>query len=128
MVHPVQEYGGRNPIHDREAPELRQPYAGLTLNHANDVEIKDNFVKTDSADDYAYVMDSGMTLGSTSGGNKNCKVFSVAMIKQNIMTDNVWQPCKVAAAGGTGYGKIDDGYGAAVTSATWAECTAVMDL
>ena len=68
----------------REAPELRQPYAGLTLNHAQDVEIRDNFVKTESADDFAYVMDSGMTLGGGSGGNKNCKV---------------------AAAGGTGFGK-----------------------
>ena len=51
-------------------------------------------------------MDSGMTLGGGSGNNKNCKV---------------------AAAGGTGFGQIDSGYGSAVTSATWAECTAVMD-
>ena len=65
--------GGINPMHGRDAPELRQPYAGLTLNHALDVEIRDNLVKTESADDYSYVMDSGMTLGSGSGGNKNCK-------------------------------------------------------
>ena len=98
---------GPKKSHGREAPELRQPYAGLTLNHALDVEIKDNIVKTESPDDYSYVMDSGMTLGSGSGNNKNCKV---------------------AAAGGTGFGRIDSGYGSAVTSATWAECTAVMDI
>lgn len=54
------------------APESRQPYAGLTLNNAVDVEVKDNFVKTEKNDDYAYVAVSGSVIAGNSGNNKVC--------------------------------------------------------
>ena len=49
---------------------IRQPYAGLTLNAAVDVEVSDNYVKTEFNDDYAYMMLSGSTLNANSGNNK----------------------------------------------------------
>ncbi len=52
------------------APESRQPYAGLTLNSAVDVEVRDNFVKTENNDDYAYVAVSGSVISGNSGNNK----------------------------------------------------------
>ena len=61
------------------APESRQPYAGLTLNNAVDVEVKDNFVKTEKNDDYAYVAVSGSVIAGDSGNNKvgrNIKITS----------------------------------------------------
>ena len=38
------------------APELRQPYAGLTLNHAEVLTLENNSASTTLADDYAYVL------------------------------------------------------------------------
>ena len=38
----------------KSKPESRQPFAGLTLNHAKNVEVKNNFVKTESKKDYSY--------------------------------------------------------------------------
>ena len=54
----------------KEEPELRQPYAGLTLNAAKDVEVRNNYVKTESKDDYAYVLVSESILNDGSGNNK----------------------------------------------------------
>ena len=54
----------------RTAPESRQPYAGLTLNNAVDTEVRDNFVKTERNDDYAYVAVSGASIAHTSMNNK----------------------------------------------------------
>merc|ERR1712141_337333 len=85
----------------KEEPESRQPYAGLTLNAAKDVEVRNNFVKTESKDDYGYVLVSGSILNDGSGNNKICKV---------------------ASAAGTGYGKIAPDFESTVTTATWAEC------
>ena len=53
----------------KTSPELRQPYVGLTLNHAKDVEVKNNFVKTESKNDYAYAMLSS-SLNEASNWNK----------------------------------------------------------
>ena len=54
----------------KSAPESRQPYAGLTLNYAVDVAVRDNIVKTERKDDYAYVVVSGSHLNDNSGNNK----------------------------------------------------------
>ena len=54
----------------KTAPESRQPYAGLTLNYAVEVEVRDNFVKTERNDDYAYMAVSGSVLTESSGNNK----------------------------------------------------------
>ena len=39
----------------KSPPESRQPYAGLTLNSAVDVEVRENYVKTDDSADYSYM-------------------------------------------------------------------------
>ena len=77
--------------------------AGLTLNSAEDVEVRDNYVKTESNNDYSYGMygNTGSTLNDAAGDNKNCKVDHES---------------------GTGYGKVAGGYGERVTTATWDEC------
>ena len=54
----------------KDAPESRQPYAGLTLNTALDVEVRDNFVETEFKDDYAYVITPNSKLNAASGNNK----------------------------------------------------------
>ena len=54
----------------KDAPEFRQPYAGLTLNSAHDVEVRDNFVETEFKDDYAYVITPNSKLNAASGNNK----------------------------------------------------------
>ena len=54
----------------KDAPESRQPYAGLTLNSALDVEVRDNFVETEFKDDYAYVITPNSKLNAASGNNK----------------------------------------------------------
>ena len=51
-------------------PESRQPYAGLTLNYAVEVEVKDNYVKTEDNTDYAYMAVSGSVISGDSGNNK----------------------------------------------------------
>ena len=84
----------------KKAPELRQPYAGLTLNHAKDVEVKNNFVKTESKHDYAYAMMSS-SLNQVSNWNKLCKVDHTS---------------------GSGYGKVASAYGSKIRTATWTEC------
>ena len=38
----------------KEKPESRQKYAGLTLNLAHDVEVRDNYVKTELNNDFSY--------------------------------------------------------------------------
>jgi len=83
-------------------PESRQPYAGLTLNHAVGVAVRENFVKTELKEDYAYVAVSGSSIvGDNSGDNWNCKV---------------------SAQAGTGYGKIKEPFQAFVSTATWTQC------
>ena len=42
----------------------------MTLNAAKDVEVRNNFVKTESKDDYPYVLVSGSILNDGSGNNK----------------------------------------------------------
>ena len=76
---------------------------GLTLNGAEDVEVRDNYVKTESSNDYSYGMygNTGSTLNDATGDNKNCKVDHES---------------------GTGYGQVSGGYGERVTTATWDEC------
>ena len=44
----------------KEKPELRQKYAGLTLNLAHDVEVRDNYVKTELNNDYSYAMQASV--------------------------------------------------------------------
>ena len=39
----------------KSAPESRQPYAGLTVNTADTVEVRQNYVKTELHQDYAYM-------------------------------------------------------------------------
>ena len=39
----------------KSAPESRQPYAGLTVNTADTVEVRENYVKTELHQDYAYM-------------------------------------------------------------------------
>ena len=90
----------------KDPPESRQPYAGLTLNAAKDVEVRDNYVKTTSKDDFAYNMISGAVLNGASGNNKLCKV---------------------AAAAGTGFGKVSPDYGETVTKATWKDCKSALN-
>ena len=46
----------------KEKPESRQKYAGLTLNQAHDVEVRDNIVKTELNNDYSYAMQVGWSL------------------------------------------------------------------
>ena len=85
----------------KNPPESRQPYAGLVLNAAQDVEVVDNFVKTESKDDYAYVSTSQSILNSSSGSNKLCKV---------------------APAAGTGFGMLSSDFEDIVSTASWKEC------
>ena len=51
----------------KSKPESRQPFAGLTLNHAKNVEVKNNFVKTETKKDYSYAV-----LGSILKKDSNC--------------------------------------------------------
>ena len=83
------------------APDSRQPYAGLTINQSKNVEVSENFVKTESKDDYAYNLVSGSTLINSSGNNKLCKV---------------------APQAGTGFGKLAEKFESFVQTATWTEC------
>ena len=53
----------------KDAPESRQPYAGLTLNGAINVAVSDNFVKTEFKDDFAYAISSETTLDSSNSQN-----------------------------------------------------------
>ena len=39
----------------KSSPESRQPYAGLTVNTANTVEVRENYVKTELSQDYSYM-------------------------------------------------------------------------
>ena len=54
----------------KNKPESRQPYAGLTVTGAKDVQVSQNYVKTELKNDYAYMLASGSTLNSKSGNNK----------------------------------------------------------
>ena len=54
----------------KSAPESRQPYAGLTLNHATNVVVRDNMVKTELHNDYAYMACCGASIVGDSGNNK----------------------------------------------------------
>ena len=54
----------------KSKPESRQPYAGLTVTGAKDVQVSQNYVKTELKNDYAYMLASGSTLNSKSGNNK----------------------------------------------------------
>ena len=54
----------------KTAPELRQSYAGLTLNHATNVVVRDNMVKTELHNDYAYMACCGATIVGDSRDNK----------------------------------------------------------
>lgn len=83
----------------KDPPESRQPYAGLALNGSNDVKVSDNFVKTESNQDYAYVSVSGS--GLTGSNNKLCKV---------------------APQAGTGFGKVDTEFENIVETDTWTNC------
>ena len=85
----------------RSPPDSRQPYAGLVLNASEEVEVKDNFVKTESNDDYAYNLVSGSSLKGSSGKNKLCKV---------------------APQAGTGFGKVATNFEAFVKKASWTDC------
>jgi len=88
-------------------PESRQPYAGLTLNNAVGVAVRENFVKTELKEDYAYVAVSGSSIvGDNSGDNWNCKV---------------------AAQAGTGFGKIHNSFQSFVSTATWTQCVEAKD-
>ena len=44
----------------KEKPESRQKYAGLTLNLAHDVEVRDNYVKTELNNDFSYAMQASV--------------------------------------------------------------------
>ena len=66
-------------------PESRQPYAGLTLNYAVDVEVKDNYVKTEDNTDYAYMAVSGSVISGDSGNNK---VSEMRESESNPSSDN----------------------------------------
>ena len=46
----------------KEEPQSRQKYAGLTLNLAHDVEVRDNYVKTELNNDYSYAMQASVGL------------------------------------------------------------------
>ena len=81
-------------------PESRQPYAGLTLNYAVDVEVRDNYVKTERNDDYAYMAVSGSVISEESGNNK------VEWVKLGVRVILILQNCKVAAQAGTGFGLV----------------------
>ena len=54
----------------KSKPESRQPYAGLTVSGSKDVEVKNNFVKTELKNDYAFMAAAGSTLNAKSGNNK----------------------------------------------------------
>ena len=54
----------------KSKPESRQPYAGLTVSGSKDVEVKNNFVKTELTNDYAFMAAAGSTLNNKSGNNK----------------------------------------------------------
>ena len=79
----------------------RQSYAGLALNAAQDVEVVNNYVKTESNEDFAYVSVSGSVLNTGSGNNKLCKV---------------------APAAGTGFGLLSSPFENIVSTASWKEC------
>ena len=54
----------------KSAPESRQSYAGLTLNHATNVVVRDNMVKTELHNDYAFMACCGATIVGDSRDNK----------------------------------------------------------
>ena len=54
----------------KSAPESRQSYAGLTLNHATNVVVRDNMVKTELHNDYAFMACCGATIVGDSRANK----------------------------------------------------------
>ena len=60
----------------KNKPESRQPYAGLTINGAKEVQVSNNYVKTEFKNDYAYMSAFGSTLNSKSGNNKVKSTFS----------------------------------------------------
>ena len=71
----------------KSEPESRQPYAGLTLNYAVDVEVKDNYVKTEDNTDYAYMAVSGSVISGSSGNNKVRRERSVREIQHPTNDD-----------------------------------------
>ena len=54
----------------KSAPESRQSYAGLTLNHATNVVVRENMVKTELHNDYAFMACCGATIVGDSRDNK----------------------------------------------------------
>ena len=54
----------------KSAPESRQSYAGLTLNHATNVVVRDNMVKTELHNDYAFMACCGASIVGDSRDNK----------------------------------------------------------
>ena len=54
----------------KSAPESRQSYAGLTLNHATNVVVRDNMVKTELHQDYAFMACCGASIVGDSRDNK----------------------------------------------------------
>ena len=57
----------------KEAPDERQAYAGLTLNSAQDVILRNNHVSVTDSSDSAYVLVSGATFDmQNTGGNTAC--------------------------------------------------------
>ena len=71
------------------------------MNAAQDVEVVNNYVKTESNEDFAYVSVSGSVLNTGSGNNKLCKV---------------------APAAGTGFGLLSSPFENIVSTASWKEC------
>ena len=71
------------------------------MNAAQDVEVVNNYVKTELNDDFAYVSVSGSILNTGSGNNKLCKV---------------------APAAGTGFGLFSSPFENIVSTASWKEC------
>ena len=71
------------------------------MNAAQDVEVINNYVKTESNEDFAYVSVSGSVLNTGSGNNKLCKV---------------------APAAGTGFGLLSSPFEDIVSTASWKEC------
>ena len=73
----------------------------MALNAAQDVEVVNNYVKTESNEDFAYVSVSGSVLNTGSGNNKLCKV---------------------APAAGTGFGLLSSPFENIVSTTSWKEC------
>ena len=104
----------------KSEPESRQPYAGLTLNYAVDVEVKDNYVKTEDNTDYAYMAVSGSVISGDSGNNKVRSVRSGSEIQPMLIFS--LQNCKVASQAGTGYGLVQSQFQSLVSTTTWTDC------